>query len=162
MAYLVDTNVLVRWAEPTDPDHSLATEAVETLILAEQTLYITPQNLTELWNVATRPKDQNGFGLTPAQADQMLKSIEQVFPLSPDIPTIHTEWRQLAVSASVSGRQVHDARLVAVMMAHGLTHLLTFNTTDFVRYPNITVVHPQDVQNNSSATDTPEQPPQSA
>jgi hypothetical protein len=40
---------------------------------------------------------------------------------------------------------VHDARLVAVMRVHSLTHILTFNTTDFIRYPAITVVHPRDV-----------------
>ena len=34
----------------------------------------------------------------------------------------------------VSGVQVHDARLVATMIVHGVTHILTFNTSDFVRY----------------------------
>jgi hypothetical protein len=46
---------------------------------------------------------------------------------------------------SESPAQVHDARLVAVMRVHGLTHVLTFNPTDFTRYPGITVVRPQDV-----------------
>jgi predicted nucleic acid-binding protein len=49
------------------------------------------------------------------------------------------------VAANLSGVQVHDARLVAVMHVHGLTHLLTLNTVDFIRYPGITVVHPQNV-----------------
>ncbi len=34
----------------------------------------------------------------------------------------------------VSGVQVHDARLVAAMISHGATHILTFNTADFARY----------------------------
>ncbi|MCG6133823.1 MAG: hypothetical protein MET45_04030 [Nostoc sp. LLA-1] len=38
---------------------------------------------------------------------------------------------------------VHDARLVAVMCVHGLTHILTFNISDFTRYSNeIIAVHP--------------------
>jgi predicted nucleic acid-binding protein len=41
--------------------------------------------------------------------------------------------------------QVHDARLVAVMEVHGLTHLLTFDTPDFHRFAGITAVHPQDL-----------------
>jgi hypothetical protein len=41
--------------------------------------------------------------------------------------------------------QVHDARLVAAMEVQGISHILTFNVTDFVRYPDITVVHPQDL-----------------
>jgi hypothetical protein len=44
---------------------------------------------------------------------------------------------------AVSGAQVHDARLVAAMHVHGLTHLLTLNVPDFTRYPGITIVHPQ-------------------
>ena len=34
----------------------------------------------------------------------------------------------------VSGVQVHDARLVAAMVSHGVRHILTFNTADFNRY----------------------------
>ena len=34
----------------------------------------------------------------------------------------------------VLGVQVHDARLVAAMIAHNVTHILTFNVTDFARY----------------------------
>ena len=34
----------------------------------------------------------------------------------------------------VSGVQVHDARLVAAIISHGATHILTFDTVDFARY----------------------------
>jgi hypothetical protein len=44
----------------------------------------------------------------------------------------------------VSGVQVHDARLAAVMRVHGVTHILTFNPGDFARY-GVTAVAPQDV-----------------
>lgn len=40
------------------------------------------------------------------------------------------------------GVNVHDARLVAAMLVHGLTDILTFNTKDFARYSEITAVHP--------------------
>jgi hypothetical protein len=46
---------------------------------------------------------------------------------------------------AVVGKNGHDARLVAAMMVHGLTHLLTFNVQDFRRYPGITAVTPADV-----------------
>jgi predicted nucleic acid-binding protein len=41
----------------------------------------------------------------------------------------------------VSGKQAHDARIVAAMKVHGVTHLLTFNTDDFKRYTDIAAVH---------------------
>jgi hypothetical protein len=33
----------------------------------------------------------------------------------------------------VVGKQVHDARLLAVCQVHGVTHLLTFNVSHFAR-----------------------------
>jgi predicted nucleic acid-binding protein len=41
------------------------------------------------------------------------------------------------------GKQVHDTRLVAAMIVHRVTHLLTLDAGDFLRFPEITVVHPQ-------------------
>lgn len=41
---------------------------------------------------------------------------------SPDTPQVYLEWRQLVVKHAVSGVQVHDARLVAGMKAHGITN----------------------------------------
>jgi predicted nucleic acid-binding protein len=43
------------------------------------------------------------------------------------------------------GVQVHDARLVAAMKAHGVTRILTINVTDFSRYPNIRAFAPTDI-----------------
>ena len=34
----------------------------------------------------------------------------------------------------VGGRQIHDANIVATMLAHGERRLLTFNAADFRRY----------------------------
>ena len=54
---------------------------------------------------------------------------------------VYDEWRRLVVAHSVSGIQVHDARLVAAMRVHRIKHILTLNTQDFGRYPDITFVH---------------------
>jgi len=44
----------------------------------------------------------------------------------------------------VEGVQVHDARLVAAMMAHEIPQILTFNYKDFKRYREISVILPQE------------------
>ncbi len=46
---------------------------------------------------------------------------------------------------SVSGVQVHDAKIVASMKAHDIENLLTFNAKDFKRYPDIKTFEPKDV-----------------
>ena len=59
-----------------------------------------------------------------------------------ELPTAYPEWRRLVVRHAVRGKQVHDARLVALMTAHGITHVLTLNAGDFGRFPGITEVAP--------------------
>ena len=147
MVYLADTNVLLRFAERRHPLHSTVRAAVRTLRQDGHELKITPQNCAEFWNVATRPITRNGFGLDTRHADRMLGLIERLFPLLPDSTTQYTMWRRLVVRYGVSGVQVHDARLAAVMLAHGITHILTFNVTDFVRYAaeGIIAVDPETV-----------------
>jgi hypothetical protein len=58
---------------------------------------------------------------------------------------IYGAWERLVTSTPVVGKNGHDARLVAAMMAHGLAHLLTFNAQDFRPYPGITAVTPTHV-----------------
>ncbi len=149
MAYLLDTSILFRLANTLDPGHSVAQVALTTLHGRAEVLYITPQNLIEFRNGATRPMQNNGLGLTPALAATEAAKFETAFPLLPDTPAIYPVWKALADAAGVSGKQVHDTRLVAVCHVHGVTHLLTFNGRDFLRFqnlgPGLTVVDPNTV-----------------
>lgn len=63
----------------------------------------------------------------------------------PEAPAILPRWLNLVEKHAVSGRQVHDTRIVAVMQAHGVTHLLTLNPKDFQRYPGVTVIEPKNL-----------------
>jgi predicted nucleic acid-binding protein len=138
--YLVDTNVLLRFADRAHPLHPTIRADIRKLRTEGHLLRATPQNFVEFWNVATRPVERNGLGLAPGNADRVLRLVERLFPLLPDSPAVYPEWRRLVVSFGVSGVQVHDARLVAAMTLYGVTHILTFNTTDFVRYTTIGIV----------------------
>jgi predicted nucleic acid-binding protein len=62
-----------------------------------------------------------------------------------DTPQIFTEWESLVIKYQVMGKQVHDARLAAAMVAHNITHLLTFNVDDFKRFSDIVVVDPRSI-----------------
>jgi predicted nucleic acid-binding protein len=144
-AYLADTNILLRLSQRRDPHYDLIRLALHSLRASGARLSFTSQNLAEFWNVCTRPAAQNGYGLTIAETDRRAQLVEASFTLLPDNGEVHVQWRKLIVIHSVSGVQVHDARLVAAMHVHGLTHLLTLDEHDFDRYPGITVIHPRDV-----------------
>jgi predicted nucleic acid-binding protein len=143
--YLVDTNLLLRSVQLGHPMHPEAASALKTLLSGDDEVCITPQNLIEFWNVCTRPLSKNGLGMTALQAGAELTRIEQVFPILPDTVEIYGQWRELVMKYKVMGVNVHDARLVAVMLTHRLTHILTYNTADFRRYAEITIMHPSEI-----------------
>lgn len=64
----------------------------------------------------------------------------------PDNEAVYREWRQLVFRYSVSGVQVHDARLAATMYVHQVAHILTLNVADFNRYSSLIAVHPSAIQ----------------
>lgn len=140
MIYVLDTNNLLRFTNRTDLQHLLVRSAIRKLKTGGDRIYLLPQTCVEFWNVCTRPVQRNGFGLSLIQADYSLRLIEKVFQLLPDDENVHKEWRKLVVNFGVSGVQVHDARIVAAMLVHHVTHILTFNTSDFARYSSIGIV----------------------
>jgi predicted nucleic acid-binding protein len=144
--YLADTNILLRLADLQHPHHNEAKNAVNKWLKRGDTLYILLQNISEFWNVCTRPKDKNGLGFSIAQTDSELSIIEQIFDLLPDTIETYENWRELEVKHSVSGVQVHDAKIAESMMAHNIQNLLTFNGKDFKRFTDITAIEPKDVQ----------------
>lgn len=147
MPYLFDTNVLLRLASHNDPQRPAILSALQTLRARNEILCYTPQVLSEFWNVCTRPASaRGGIGLSLDQTERKARVIERYFRLLPDNLSTHQEWRRLIVVYSVMGVKVHDAKLVASMLTYGITHLLTFNTNDFKRFPEIVVVNPVDVK----------------
>lgn len=152
---LADTNILLRLAWRRAVGHVEVESAVDALRLRQLTLCYAAQGIAELWNVCTRPAAHNGFGLTVEDADQRVEAIESQMDLLPDTPEAYHQWRDLVVRYRVSGRQVHDARLVAVMLANGVSRLLTLNDTDFKRYADvITIIHPRSVEEYLRASES--------
>ena len=145
MDILADTNVLLRRIHRRDPQHRLAQQALNRLIRKGDRVCVTSQNLIELWAVCTRPADNNGLGLSTAYTERILARIERGVIRLPDSDSIYPEWRRLVVTHGVSGKKSHDARLVAIMNIQAITHIVTFNTEDFRRYPGITAIHPQSI-----------------
>jgi predicted nucleic acid-binding protein len=143
---LVDTNILLRLTRRSDSQHKTVATALARLLGQGTALFYTHQNIAELWNAMTRPVDRNGFGLTVLEAEREVRAIEDGMILLPDSVAVYREWRRIVVQYSVSGVQVHDARLAASMVVHGVGHILTLNVGDFSRFSGLTAVHPGSVQ----------------
>ncbi len=149
MAYLIDTTILGRLANASDAQHAVAARAVLELHRRGEVLHITPQVMIEFRNVATRPVTVNGLGLSTVDAEALAATFEARFPLLAETPDVYPAWKALVGALGVIGKQVHDARLVAVCHVHVVTHVLTFNVSHFVRLagfgPGVVVVDPATV-----------------
>ena len=141
---LLDTNVIVRLSDPTAPEHGIVRAALNKLIEQETALCVTPQVLIEFWAVATRPAEANGLGWSVEQTRRVLDGLMVQLSLLEDRPDIFTAWLDLA-NSGVSGKRAHDARIAAVLLAHGLDSVLTLNVKDFAGFEGIVAVHPTDV-----------------
>jgi predicted nucleic acid-binding protein len=145
MRVLIDTNILVRSVQKAHPLMRTARNALRLLYERGDELYVSPQVVGEFWNVCTRPVAQNGLGNAISATDRLTARIETFFPVLPDSPETFNAWRRLLVEYEVKGAKVHDARIVASMLAHAVTGLLTFNVSDFKRYPGLILLHPEEI-----------------
>jgi predicted nucleic acid-binding protein len=141
----VDTNILLRLVQPDSSEYETIRKCIDLLWADGAGLFYTSQNLAEFWNVCTRPADRNGFGFSVAETDERAARIEAKFSFAADSEATHREWRRIVVAASISGIQVHDARMVAAMHVHGIANLLTLNVKDFRRFSDTSVLSPGEI-----------------
>jgi predicted nucleic acid-binding protein len=146
MAILLDTSVLGRLANRADQLHIIARAAIAELHRRGEVLHVTPQNLIEFRSFATRPANANGLGLAQAEVEGLAAVFETAFPMLVETADIYPAWKAICGEFNVVGKQVHDARLVAVCRAHRVSQILTFNVAHFARYaelgPRIVVIDP--------------------
>lgn len=138
---VVDTNVLVHSSNAASPDHNRARTALARLH-AEGEVAVTRQILWEFLSATTRPQPW-ARAATLAEAIQNTDEFARRFAILDDGPEVWRELMGLTRRFAFGGKQVHDANIVATMLAHGETRLLTFNGADFRRFaPVIEVVAP--------------------
>ncbi|MBX3747141.1 MAG: PIN domain-containing protein [Verrucomicrobiae bacterium] len=145
MRLLVDSNILCRLAKRDDPQHEEARQAVRGAIEIGLEPVACPQFEREFWVVATRPRAKNGLGMTPDEAHKCLRDWrEDFFGFAPDTPAVHANWQALVTKYSVSGKEAHDAAIVAAAKGANAEQILTFNTEDFSRFsPEIAIRTPK-------------------
>jgi hypothetical protein len=105
-------------------------------------MIVAVQNIIEFWVVATRPLENNGLGLSAEQALSEVAGFRALFEVLPENPLILPEWERLVSLYGVSGRNAHDARLVAAMNVNRVDKILTFNIRDVTRFRDIQVLDP--------------------
>ena len=128
-----DTNVLIRARFEAAPDHELARRRMSKAAEGQEALRISRQVLREYLAVVTRPQEWS----PPVPMDDALEHVarlEAEFDMLEDGPAVTDALAALCREVPVAGKQVHDANIVATMLAHGERRLLTFDARGFQRY----------------------------
>jgi predicted nucleic acid-binding protein len=134
MGTLVDTSILLRAFDANSENYRSIRRAFRNALEENTSLVVTVQNLAEFWNVATRPLDKNGQGLSIERVKRRVEIIERFCEIVSEDAASYQHWKRIVEQYAVQGVKVHDARLVSVMIQSGLTSILTLNEADFERY----------------------------
>ena len=129
----IDTNVLIKGRILEAPDHDIARERLSQVLQEPEPLRISRQVVREYLAVVTRPQSWP-VAITREEAIKDARRLLDSFEVLEDGPFVTESLLSLCQEVSVGGRQIHDANIVATMLAHGERRLLTFNVSDFRRF----------------------------
>lgn len=138
----VDTNLLV-YAHRRDAEfHRVAAERVKTLAEGRTAWAIPWPCVHEFFAIATHPRiyaPPTPVALASAQIDAWLES--PTLTLLAESGRHWGELRGLLEAARLQGPAVHDARIAALCLQHGVSELWSADR-DFGRFPRLKVVNP--------------------
>ena len=138
----VDTNILM-YAHRTDsPFHAPAAETVKRLAEGSGTWAIPWPCVHELLAIVTSPRIYR----PPTTSTVALDYVDALFQSPTLVLLAETElhWKTLGplvVAGRIAGGRVHDARIAAICLQHGVRELWSADR-DFSRFPGLTVVNP--------------------
>ena len=142
MACLLDTGILLRAFDASSSEYRQIRQDLRALVTRQERLVVALQNVAEFWNVSTRPIDKNGYGLSVERTDRRVQIVERFCDVVSESNHSYRVWKDLLNVHGVTGVAVRDARLISVMLAHGVADIFTLNERDFRRYPGITILTP--------------------
>jgi len=97
-------------------------------------LYTSGQILREYLPVATRPVDQNGLGMARPDAVADVRALRVRLNLLAEDIKVSARLLELLETVECTGKQAHDANVVATMLVHGIDTVVTMNVDDFARF----------------------------
>lgn len=138
----VDTNLLIYAHRVESPFHRQAHDSIALLAQSKSNWAIPWPCLHEFFAIVTHPRIYSPPTPTPtaiASIDAWLSAPNLILLTEAD-----HHWallRQLISSRKVNGPQIHDAKIAAVCLSHGIDTLWTADR-DFSRFPELKCHNP--------------------
>ena len=131
---MLDTNVFLSATDEGRAEHRQAMLIFNEWAGGGTTLYASGQIMREYLAVATRPVDKNGLGLKQADALANVRALRRRTSLLAEDGKVADRLLSLLDDTPCMGKQVHDANVIAAMLVHGISTLVTINVADFTRF----------------------------
>jgi uncharacterized protein len=138
----LDTNILVYAHREDSPFHDVAARQIAQLAEGGVAWAVPWPCIHEFLAIVTHPRiydPPTPLAAALAQVDAWLESPTLVLIAESD--QHWPELRALAEKAQVSGGRVHDARVAALCLEHGIRELWSADR-DFNRFTQLTVINP--------------------
>ena len=138
----VDTNILVHAHRSESKGHEAARTCIANLASSDETWAIPWPCVHEFLAVVTHPKVFN----PPSPVERALEQVS-IWMESPSLVLLGEAigyWEKLSriiLSSGVAGPRVHDARIAALCVLHGVRELWSADR-DFGRFPDLSVRNP--------------------
>lgn len=137
-----DTNILVSAHRADSEWHQPAFDCIRNLAEGRVSWGIPWPCVHEFLSIVTHPKIYD----PPSSLDQALDQVDAWLesPVAFLLAEAESHWsilRELLAVGQIRGPMVHDARIAAICIGHGVTELWTADR-DFSRFPTLTTRNP--------------------
>jgi predicted nucleic acid-binding protein len=140
----IDTNILIRMYNQHVDRHHEVTQRMIQLAVEFEEIWISRQVLREYFAVMSKEQSW-GLPVPTKQLIAQMQEFEDSLWLADETRAVSKHLWTLLQTIPVGGKQVHDANIVATMLANGITHLYTLNRSDFQRFEgHVTLITPDD------------------
>lgn len=139
----VDTNVLVYAHRREPPEHSTALELLRSLAAGSESWAIAWPSVYEFHSVVTNPKIWKQAASSPDQAWAQLAAwfAAPTLRVLSEPEGFASVLSGFARRSRVRGPVIHDARIAALCVVHGVNKLLT-RDRDFTLFPELAIEDP--------------------
>jgi toxin-antitoxin system PIN domain toxin len=139
----VDTNILVYAHRRESREHAVAAALLGDLATGDDAWSIPWPCVYEFFSVVTNIRIWKDAASTPAQAWAQLQAWmgSPALTLLSETEDFAATLRELALRPRVRGPLIHDARVAAICLAHGVEELVT-RDRDFSLFPELTLRNP--------------------
>lgn len=129
----VDTNILLRAIIPQFSLHRSCETLIQKMWDDNVELWISRQVIREYLVQVTHPRTLTS-PLTLEQIMAQMQTIQSLFRITNETTVVTEGLLELLQNYPTKGKQIHDANIVATMLAYDIDTLLTLNIKDFKRF----------------------------